>query len=172
MMTDEPYQTRAKSWGPPVLSDVVDIRNGIHYRLLLRKEPERFVSQQPRPGFRPGLVRVSDGFEPLLIRGHRCLNMDPEVMYERSKAYLFPWDRPKVIVNRARLSRGPWVVTGAPDYDELVVYHPFHAMWPTGELPLEVLAAIVNGPVANAFMSMHRTSRDNRVTVQLVRPDV
>jgi hypothetical protein len=36
-------------------------------------------------------------------------------------------------------------------------------MWPTKELPIEVLAAIVNGPVANAFVSLHRTSRDNRI---------
>ena len=149
--------------GGALLSDVADIRKGIFYGPRLRTMSEQLVSKRPRARFRPGLVRVSDGFEPLMIRDHVYLNMDPEVMYERSKAHLFPWDRPKVIVNGSRLSRGPWVITGAPDREGLVVFQLFHAMWPIVDLPLEVLAAIVNGPVANAFMSTHRTSRDNRI---------
>lgn len=149
--------------GLPVLSQVADIRRGVFYGPSLRQTPDRIVSQQSRPGFRPGLMSVNEGFEPLVIRGHVFLNMDPDVMYERSRAYLFPWDQPKVIVNRARLSRGAWVVTGAPDGDGLVASQQFLAIWPTADVPVGVLAAIVNGPVANAFMSTNRTSRDNRI---------
>lgn len=146
-----------------MLSDVAEIRNGIYYSLPLRSAFDRLVSKVLRQGFRPGLVRQSDGFEPLLIPEHAYLNMDSDVMRQGSKAYYLPWDRPKVIVNKGRLSRGPWVVTGAVDRDGLVVFQLFQAMWPTGGLPVEVLAAIVNGPVANAFMSTQRTSRDNRI---------
>ncbi|MDQ3702996.1 MAG: hypothetical protein M3442_19045 [Chloroflexota bacterium] len=149
--------------GLPVLSDVAKARNGIYFGPSLRSEGEHLVSNQPRDGFRPGLVRVEDGFEPLVVRRHVYLNMDSAVMYKRSKAHLFSWDTPKVIVNGVRLSRGPWVVTGAPDREGLVVYHLFHALWPTLDVPVEVLAAIVNGPVANAFVSTSRTSRANRI---------
>jgi hypothetical protein len=149
--------------GLPQLEKVADIRNGIYYGLSVRDESDRLISGTAREGFRPGLVRIRDGFEPLTIRDHVYLNMDPEVMYQRSKADRFPWHLPKVIVNRARLSRGPWTITGATDWEGLVAYHLFHAIWPLDRLPLQVLAAIVNGPVANAFVSMNRTSRDNRV---------
>ncbi len=145
------------------LKDVADIRNGIYYGLSLRKESQQLVSKIPRDGFHPGLVSVSDGFEPLVIPSHVYINTDPAVMYGRSKAHLFPWDRPKVIVNRVRLSRGHWIVAGAPDRRGLVVYHLFHAVWPTGDVPLDVIAAVVSGPLANAFMGLHRTSRDNRI---------
>jgi hypothetical protein len=32
-------------------------------------------------------------------------------------------------------------------------------------LPIEVIAALLNGPVANAYLSTHRTSRDNKIEV-------
>lgn len=149
--------------GLRTLGDIAKARNGIYFGPSLRNEPDRLVSDQPRDGFRPGLVRIANGFEPLVVPRHVFLNMDPAVMYERSKAHLFPWHRPKVIVNRVRLTRGAWVVTGASDHEGLVVYHLFHALWPTPDVPVEVLAAIINGPVANAFVSTSRTSRDNRI---------
>jgi len=149
--------------GLPVLSDVSEIHNGIYYGTSLREDSEHLVSKRPRNGFRPGLGNVEDGFEPLLIRDHVYLNMDPAVMYERSRSYLLPWDRPKVIVNKGRLSRGPWGVAGTPDHTGLVVFQLFHGVWPTRDLSVEVLSAIVSGPLANAFMSAHRTSRDNRI---------
>jgi hypothetical protein len=163
--------------GSPQLAEAADIRNGIYYGRSIRDEPERLVSAVPREGFQPGLVRVSDGFEPLIIRSHMYLNTDPSVMYKRSKAHLFPWHLPKVIVNGVRLSRGPWVISGAADWSGLIVYHLFHAMWPRATVPIEVLAAIVNGPVANAFMSVNRTSRANRIEtigripIPRLRPD-
>ncbi len=150
--------------GLPILGDVAKIRNGIQYEPSLQQASQNLVSKHPRQGFRPGLVRVSDGFEPLVIRDHVYLNIDSEVIYKSSKAYLFPWDSQKVILNSIRISRGPWVVTGAPDYDGLVVNNLFHGIWPTAKLPLEVIASIVNGPVANAFMSINCTSRHNRIT--------
>lgn len=149
--------------GLSTLADAADIRNGIYYRLSVKDQAEQLVSKTPHEGYEPGLLHVSDGFEPLSLTGHVYLNMDPSVMYEKSKAHLFPWHLPKVIVNGVRLSGGAWVMTGVPDRAGLVAYHLFHAMWSRGELPIEVLAAIVNGPVANAFMSLNRTSRHNRI---------
>lgn len=149
--------------GLPLLGEEADIRNGIYYGSDLSTAAENLVSPTPRPGFQQGLVSVSDGFEPLFLRGHQYLNMADEVMYVRSRAHLFPWDQPKVIVNGARLSGGVWVISGVPDWQGLVVFHNFHAVWPMGSLPLDALAAILNGPIANAFMSVHRTSRHNRI---------
>lgn len=147
--------------GLPMYGQVANVRNGVEYRLRFKENEDKLVSSQPRPGFMPGIVRVEDGFEPLFLRGHVFLNMDQDMMLY--KAYELPWAQPKAIINSGRLSRGPWVITGAPDRTGLVAYHRFHGAWPSANLPVEVLAAILNGPIANAFVSSRRTSRDNRI---------
>lgn len=87
--------------------------------------------------------------------------MSPQVMlYE---AYLLPWHKSKVFVNAARLSRGPWTILAIPDHDGLVCLQRFHALWPRDGLPVEVLAAILNGPVANGYVDSHEGKRDVRI---------
>jgi hypothetical protein len=84
------------------------------------------------------------------------------MLYE---AYKLPWDKPKVIANAARKSVDRWLINGVVDEQGLVCYQRFHGIWPKGDLPIEVIAALLNGPVANAFLSTHRTSRDNKIEV-------
>jgi hypothetical protein len=147
----------------PRLGDMAEVHRGIEYNVPFRKNAERLVSDEPREGFVPGLVNTREGFEPYQITSHRYLNMAPELMlYE---AYLRPWDKPKVIANAGRIRADRWVIAGAVDRDRLVCYQRFHGIWPKDHLPVEVLAAVVNGPVANAFVSIHRTSRDNQVRI-------
>src|SRR5204863_410650 len=81
------------------------------------------------------------------------------------KAHLRPWGRPKVITNAARLTRGPWTITAAPDCSGLVCTQGFHGVWPTEDLPLELLAAILTGPVANIVVGLQITSRHNQKRV-------
>jgi hypothetical protein len=40
-----------------------------------------------------------------------------------------------------------------------VCYQNFHAIWPKTDLPLEVFAAVLNGPVAKAFISTRDPAR-------------
>jgi hypothetical protein len=109
------------------------------------------------------LVNTKQGFEPYVAHALQYLNLTKEVMlYE---AYLRPWDRPKVIANASRISKDRWLIAGAVDEQGLVCYQRFHGIWPKDGMPVEVLAAVVNGPVANAFVSIHRTSRDNQVRI-------
>jgi hypothetical protein len=42
----------------------------------------------------------------------------------------------------------------------LAASQQFTAIWPTGEYPGEVLAAILNGPIANAYVTEHTTDHD------------
>ena len=75
----------------------------------------------------------------------------------RTSAYTLPWDKPKLIVNASRQSVGHWKITASLDNEGLVCYQNFHGVWPDDGLSLEVLAAVLNGPVANAFVSTHGT---------------
>jgi hypothetical protein len=145
----------------PRLGDVADIHRGIEYNLSLKGNENELVSDIPREGFARGLRQVTDGFEPYTVSSSTYLNMNPKLM--QYEAYKLPWDKPKVIVNAARLSRGHWLIAGAVDDKGLVCTQNFHGIWATGAIPIEVIAAVLNGPIANAFLSVSRTSRHNQI---------
>jgi hypothetical protein len=145
----------------PRLGDITEIHRGIEYNLSFKKYEAELVSDSPRKGFAKGLRRVTDDFEPYTTTSFTYLNMNPQKMlYE---AYKRSWDKPKVIANAARLSIGPWTMAAIIDEQGLVCYQRFHGIWSKGELPLEVIAALLNSPIANAFLGTHRTSRDNKI---------
>jgi hypothetical protein len=148
----------------PQLGSVAEIHRGIEYNRPLKTHAPELVDEHPRPGFVAGLLNVREGFEPYDISTVRFLNIDPEVMlYE---AYKLPWEQPKVLANAARLSRGSWVIAAAIDEQGLIATQRFHGIWPRGDIPLEIFAALLNSPIANAFVKLHpATNRDNQKRV-------
>jgi hypothetical protein len=143
----------------PKLKDVAEIHRGVEYR-----EPiDKFVSDEPKKGYVPGLKEVRDGLEPYLTPRPIYLRIEDSLM--RRSAHKLPWARPKVIANAARLSRGAWAIEASVDRRGLACSQNFHGIWPTDGMPLEVLAATLNGPVANAFVGLQITSRGNQKRV-------
>ena len=141
------------------LSSVAEVHQGIQYNLSLKTDFSSLVSEVEKVGFVPGLIRVRSGFTPYVTPNFVFLNVDEKIM--RRNSYLLPWNLPKVLLPAARLSRGRWVTAAVADYDGLNCTQRFHGLWPKDEAPpLEVLAAVLNGPVANAWLSRHRTGRD------------
>lgn len=145
----------------PNLGTVADVHRGIEYNVPLAKNLPELVSTTPRPGFVSGLARVTDRFEPYIVPRHVYLNTSPELMLYA--VYRLPWSRPKVIANAAPRSRGPWRLVAIPDPSGLVCYQRFHAIWAKAAISPEVIAAVLNGPVANAFIGSRDGKRDNRV---------
>ena len=145
----------------PTLGEVAEIHRGIEYSIPFSESEDRLVSDEQKPGFVPGIVNTRQGFGPYEVGVVRYLNTSQDLMLYR--AYMRPWNDPKVIANASRISADRWVIAAAVDRTGLVCYQRFHGIWPKGGLPLEVLAAVVNGPVSNAFVSTRRTSRDNQV---------
>jgi hypothetical protein len=145
----------------PVLDTVAQIHRGIEYKVSPREHADKLVSQDAKSGYRAGLLNVTDGFEPYFVHDHVYLNMASDLMLYR--AYQLPWHQPKVIATAARHTRGVWTLSAVPDDTGLVCSQRFHGIWPSAGLPIEILAAILNGPVANAYVGLRRTSRDNRI---------
>ena len=145
----------------PRLGDIAEIHRGIEYNVPFKENMVDLVSNTPRPGFAPGLARVTNSFEPYATKNFVYLNTDKNMqLYE---AYKLPWEKPKLIVNAARLTRGPWTISAIIDEQGLVAYQNFHGIWPISNVPLEVIATVLNGPIANAFLSSHQTSRHNQL---------
>lgn len=145
----------------PRLKDIADIHRGIEYNIPVKGNETKLISDMPRPGFSQGLFSVSDDFEPYATTKFVYLNTDPKKM--QGSAYKLPWDRPKVIVNAARRSRTSWTITATIAYQSLVCYQNFDGIWPTSDIPLEVIAALLNSPIANAFLSTHNNKRHNKL---------
>ncbi|MBL7208768.1 MAG: hypothetical protein ISS52_01595 [Dehalococcoidia bacterium] len=162
-------------WEPPLsqvwdrlssyerFGNIAEIHRGIEYTIPLRPNREKFVSSHPREGFEKGLDMVREGFEPYISRDNVFLNVGPDEM--RTNAYLHHWNKPKVVANATRISRGPWRIAAVPDYEGLVCYQNFHGIWSLGRLPIEVLAAILNTPVANAYLWTHARRSNEKTTI-------
>ncbi len=111
------------------------------------------ISKSPREGFAPGVFRPADSLAQYCLHNFVYLNVSPEAaMFPGPLSR--PWDQPKVLTNVARLSRGPWRMAAASDSSGLVASQGFFGIWSTSDkLPLEALEAILNGPLANAFLT-------------------
>ena len=150
-------------WRPPLqevwqatakmrcLGDLTSIHRGIQYNLPFRENEARLVSEEDHPGFVRGVHVVQGAVEPFVVTKPVYLKFAPDLMF--TAAHKFPWENPKLIVNASRQSRGPWNISASVDYQGLVCYRNFYGVWSTEGLPLEVLAAVLNGPVANAYVS-------------------
>ena len=69
---------------------------------------------------------------------------------------------PRVLFNYARTSRGAWRAQGAVDRNGLAITSSFYAVSPKDRgTPLEAIAAIINGPVTNAYLYCTRGERNN-----------
>ncbi len=143
------------------LGSLVSIHRGIEYDVPFRENEGNLISDVQIPSFVPGLHKVDGALEPYMVLKNVFLNVSPEVM--RGSAYTLPWDRPKLIVNARRRTRGHWKISASPDYQKLVCYQNFHAIWPKSSIALEVIAAVLNGPVANAFIATREGQRDVRI---------
>ena len=164
-------------WRPPLpevweavanmkrLGDLASIHRGIEYNLPFRDNKSQLISCEELPGFAPGVYRVRDALEPFTISNSVFLNVSPDLM--RNTAHELPWDKAKLIVNSARQSTGPWKITASLDDTGLVCYQNLHGVWPKDGFSIEILAAVLNGPVGNAFVSTRSTGR--HVTVESLR---
>jgi len=141
--------------GYPTLGDLANVHRGIEYNRPVKE----CVSDTPHPTFVPGLQIVKGYMEALVVKDYQHLCVDPQVMVRQT--YLLPWNLPKVLVNRIRSSRGFWSVAGAIDEQSLIASEGFYGVWPRAEIRIELLAAIVSGPVANAYLFDFRTGRHN-----------
>lgn len=118
------------------------------------------ISDIPCEGFRPGVYRPRESLRPFKLRPViRWLNFNPEsLMYPGPPSR--PWDKPKVFVNTVRISSGRWRMSAASDNSGLAASQQFFGIWPTKrDISTEILSAVLNGPVANAFVSERGSER-------------
>ncbi len=144
------------------LGDRADIFRGLQWW-----RQREGVSQIPREGFRPGVFRPRESLRPFRLLPVPCwLSFEPELL-RRPAPSSRPWDKPKVLANVSRLSRGRWQLSAAADFTGLAASQQFFGLWPHADaVRPEILAAILNSPIANAYVS-ERTSGQHLTNAML-----
>jgi N-6 DNA Methylase len=126
------------------------------------KQTDAFAEKR-QPGFRKGLHSARRLRQFVL---NKPVWLDYRKNYVR-RGYDQGWDRPKIIVNEGRLSRGPWRIAASLDTHGLLYSQQFFGLWPSAPLSkqdLLALAAVINGPLANAFIAIHSPAKGIRAT--------
>jgi len=142
----------------PRLSEFAEIHQGIQWEA--GTEEADVVSSKPKAGFRQGILRAHDliAFLP-----PQTVYLSLEQKFRRKRtpgAFELPWSEPKVFLNAARVSRGPWAAVAFSDLSGLVGTQRFHALWPKAPWTPKSVAALLNSPLANAFIAVHQFKRD------------
>lgn len=121
-------------------------------------------SAVPRDGYVRGVFKPADSLLQYRVTATGYVDTREESAY-RLGPLTRRWDQPKVLVNVARRSRGPWRLDGALDLSGLVPSQAFFGIWPsTTELQPEVIEALINSPLASAFV-LERASNQHLTNV-------
>lgn len=129
------------------LCDLAEIHTGVHYQKGLLQNS---ISRERKPHFMKGVAKVQGYFEPYVITEYDYFFKEPQL--GRNSSNKLSWEHPKVLVNRSRTSQGFWSIAAAVDTEGLWAGLQFYGVWSKKDTPIEVLAAILCGPVANAFL--------------------
>ncbi len=144
--------------GLPTIGDIATLHRGVQWQPPF--DETQYVSKTAKHGFRKGFYKVDDTlmtFQPPATHYLSSRTND-----RRRNAFDLPWDRPKVFVNAARVSRGAWRLVAFEDRENHCSSQRFIALWPNVGVHTQVIAAILNNPVANAFVACREHNKDNR----------
>jgi len=148
----------------PPLGSVADLHRGLEWH----DSQSEAYSRSRQAGYRKGL-HGADAVHTFVLDGPVWLDARPESLRRGAEV---SWSAPKVVVNAVRLSRGAWRLAAAVDTDGLVLSQQLFGCWskPESTIELLTLAAILNGPVANAFIADRDPAKGIRVSTMRAIP--
>jgi hypothetical protein len=135
----------------PRLQDAAGIHRGVEWQAPF--DADRYLSATKKPGFVRGLNSAAGEFSSFQVPSPTYLCTKPE--WRRRNSWDLPWDKPKVVMNAVRVSRRAWCIAAFPDVSGLVCTGNFQCLWPKSGWSVNTLSAVLNGPVANAFIASH-----------------
>lgn len=159
----------------PRLEEVAELHRGIQWNLPLTKRGgvetghrSKFVREEPAEGFMRGVAPKTkfNVFEKPRIS---YLSLRPED--KSGDSYNYDWKKPKAILNKSTRSRRRWRIAAFPDHEGVTFYQTFIGVWPKSpEYDEFLLAAILNSPIANAFVATREGKTDITIETLLLIP--
>jgi hypothetical protein len=143
----------------PTLGSIAEIHRGIEWQ----GDQSKATSDEEHLGYRVGLHNAA-AVHPFMLDAPVWLDVRAErLLY---KAIDLPWERPKIIANAVRLTRGSWRLAAAVDNAGLICSQQLFGCWLASEqqTELQAWAAVLNGPVANAFVTVDSPAKGIRIS--------
>lgn len=132
----------------PTLGSIAELHRGLEWNSGYQTHA---MSRTPKAGFKLGLHSSRNltqfaAIEPAYL--------DCRTDNLRGGAMALPWDRPKVIFNAARKSRGAWRLAATADSNGLVFSQQLIGAWPrqSGDDLLFAIEALMNSPLTSAYI--------------------
>ncbi|HEX4952397.1 MAG TPA: N-6 DNA methylase [Thermoanaerobaculia bacterium] len=143
----------------PTIETVALVGKGLEFKSDL---PSGAIvcAEEPFDGATPGFSRLTREVRIDQLPQLVWLNLDPKVI--RRPGAGADVGLPQIIVNHARVTRGPWRLKAMLDNEGHPVTSSFLTVRPLGpRTPLLLLWALLNGPFAQAYCSSFSTERHN-----------
>jgi TIR domain len=146
----------------PRLKSIAEIHSGIEWQNSVAEGDRR--SDTLRTGYQKGYWSAEEA-ELLAYQPPRSvyLNIEKEKL---RRGINYAWSDKKVFVNAIRLSRKGWRYVAFIDYEGLYGTHHFLGVWPkVPDTTIEYIAAILNNPLAVAYVASHATGMRNNKNI-------
>lgn len=142
----------------PKLVSVSEIHRGVEWQQPF--DEKAYLSLTPKPGFVRGINSAQGIFSYFRLPKPVYLNAKPE--NQRGGAWSLAWDKPKAVMNAARVSRGAWCNCASSDFQSLFFSQRFHCFWPKQNWTANTISAVLNSPVAAAYVATREGKLDIR----------
>lgn len=136
--------------GNPLLESLVRPRWGLRWNY----DQEKASSSGRKTGYKRGVLNARR-FQQFTGGKPTWLDFRIENLREGHDQ---PWSQPKLIMNATRLRRGAWPMAVMVDEEGLLYSQQFFGLWPrpaAAAFDLYALCAVLNGPVANAYLAVN-----------------
>jgi hypothetical protein len=159
----------------PTLNDIAELHRGVQWKPRLTKKGGIETGNRSKvvkevededKYFELGIAPRTkfNVFETPRIRR---LNLRPQDQANNAHK-IYDWSKPKAILNKSARSRRHWRIAAFPDTEGLTFYQTYIGVWPKSpEYDEFLLAAILNSPVANAFVATREGKTD--ITVETLK---
>jgi type I restriction-modification system DNA methylase subunit len=144
----------------PKINDLAELMQGLFYRGKYLPSGVPTYSKVKFTGAKQGYVRFERDLKIHQQPGLFWMNLDPQAIDRPQEGATV--GVPRVLMNYARVSRGPWQLKALIDRQGRPVASRFITVRPR-TCSLEILWALLNSPVANAYAFTHLAKRDNIV---------
>lgn len=157
----------------PTLQEFADIHRGMQWNKRLTVKGKEtghraeLVRETPEEGF---MLGVAPKTKLHVFETPRLYYLSRRPQDQESNQWKYDWEKPKAILNKAARSRGHWRIAAFPDTEGITCYQTYIGVWPTSDEYDEwLLSAILNSPLANAFVATREGKTDvTRETLNLI----
>ena len=154
----------------PRLKNIAELHRGIQWNLPLTQKGietgnrSKLIRDEYLDGFIKG-VAPQTKFNVFESPNISYLNIEPQNL---KGTFKFEWSKPKAILNKSARARGHWRIAAFPDTEGVAFYQTFIGVWSKEKDYDEfLLAAILNSPIANAFVSTREGKTD--ITIETLK---